>query len=285
MILNELITEFLTVKSRADNTLKAYSHDLLLLNRWFGDVHISSIRPKDLSGLLDLIQGKESSRLRILRTYGAFWNYLKEIYGVPNITKYIAKPKPAQITYSSISKLEVESLVKLARQDKPRNSFMVLLALHCGLRVGELKGLTLKQIDAEFIYDVIGKSKNTRSIPFPRELQKDAIRFLKWRQLLDLNPNSPLFPNKDGKPLNEKTIYRIINQVMLNAGIEKDRAHPHALRHTYAMAMLDHVGRVEQNPTKALTTVCRLMGHAYVSTTMKYIKPSNKELQEIVTHG
>ena len=282
MKLNELITEFLSAKNRSTRTIKMYVHDLHLLNRWFGDVDVRTITLTNLNDFLGALKVGDSSKARFINTYSSFWNYCHDLYQVPLITKYVQRPKTKTVKFSSLTEGEISRYVLVCRKDTPRNAFLCLLPLFCGLRVGELKNLTLKQVDADFVYDVEGKSKSLRTIPFPDTLKRDAVRFFKWRQLLDLFPASPLFINDEGGNLNEKTIYRIINKNLIRAGVSEDRAHPHALRHTYAMLALKHIGEKEKNPSKALTDVSRLMGHAYIGTTMQYIKPSKEELKKSI---
>jgi len=282
MKLNKATMEFLNYKPRAKATMKAYSADMQALNSWFGDIDMRDIKPVQLMDFTSKHASSPSSVSRMLRTYSSLWNYCSEVHGVPNVIKFVPKPKVQEKDFSSLITPEAIRFIKVAREDTPRNSFLCLLPLFCGLRVSELKNLTLQQVDADYIYEVEGKSKNSRTIPFPIVLQKDAVRFFKWRQLLDLSPTSPLFINDKGGKLNEKTIYRIINKNLVRAGVPIDRAHPHALRHTYAMLALKHIGEQEQNPSKALTDVSRLMGHAFISTTMKYIKPSKEELKKSI---
>jgi integrase/recombinase XerD len=281
MKLNILTMEFINYKPRSKNTLKAYSKDLLKLDKWFDGWDIEKIKPKNLVQLLEDCKIGASSKLRLIRTFSSFWHYASEVHGISNIIKFIPKPRVHEQEFSALTQTEIENYIKISRKDTPRDSFLCLLPLFTGLRVSELKSLNLDQVSDGYVLNVEGKSKRLRSVPYPNLLSKDAARFFKWRQLLDLDNKSPLFLSKIGR-MNEKTIYRIIHKNLILAGVAKDRAHPHALRHTYAMLMLDHIGKSEQNPAKALVSVSRLLGHEFISTTMKYQKPSKEELKKSI---
>lgn len=281
MKLDKLTMEFINYKPRSKNTLKAYGKDLQMLNQRFDNWHVEKIKPKNLIQLLNDAQMGSSSKLRLISTYSSLWTYAKAVHGIQNIIKFIPKPKVQEQEFLSLTKKEVENYIKVCRKDSPRNSFLCLFPLFTGLRVSELKSLNLDQVNSEYVLNVEGKSKKLRSVPFPNLLSKDAVRFFKWRQLLDLDQKSPLFLSLKGR-MNEKTIYRIIHKNLILAGVASERAHPHALRHTYAMLMLDHIGKSEQNPAKALVCVSRLLGHEYISTTMKYQKPSKEQLKKSI---
>jgi site-specific recombinase XerD len=281
MKLDKLTMEFMNYKPRSKNTMKAYSKDLLALNTWFVDWHVEKIKPKNLVQLLEDYKIGASSKLRLIRTYSSLWNYAHDVHGISNIIKFIPKPRVHEQEFKSLTKTEIENYLKVSRKDTPRNSFLCLLPLFTGLRVSELKSLNLDQVSDGYVLNVEGKSKRLRSVPYPNLLSKDAAKFFKWRDDLDQDEKSPLFLSKIGR-MNEKTIYRIIHKNLILAGVTNDRAHPHALRHTYAMLMLDHIGKSEQNPAKALVSVSRLLGHEFISTTMKYQKPSKEQLKKSI---
>lgn len=284
MKLSKAIEEFILGKERSKATVRAYRRDLDHLIEFVDDKDFKSITAREISCLLASLSGSASSRLRVLYTYSSLWSYMSEMHGLPNVMRYVAKPKVQEGKFTSLSEEEFNSFQKRARQDTPRNAFMCLLMAHTGIRVSEVKNLKLWQINAEYIHEVEGKSKLNRTIPFPDKLKKDAIRFLNWRQLHKHEPRDYVFCGvKDSsKPLNEKTIYSIVSATLIKAGVCKTKAHPHALRHTYAKRILKHIGRQEKNLAEALVAVRRLMGHAYISTTMKYTKHTPLELKKYI---
>lgn len=80
---------------------------------------------------------------------------------------------------------------------------------------------------------------------------------------------SALFPGRDGPRLNRKTIGRILNRICLEAGVPRFTAH--APRHTF--------GTEAAFAGIPATDLQALMGHEDVSTTQRYIRVTERELE------
>jgi integrase/recombinase XerC len=156
-----------------------------------------------------------------------------------------------------------------ARDD--RDLAVIGLLFAGGLRVAELCGLTLNSIDAAAgTVRVIGKGDKERMLPLYDEVL-DAVGA--WRdhgrpQLFDpARPTDALFLNLRGGPLGPRDVRRILDQRL------ERPTHPHALRHSYATALLD--GGAD------LRVVQELLGHASLSTTQIYTHVSKERLRSV----
>ncbi len=137
----------------------------------------------------------------------------------------------------------------------------------CGLRVSELAGLDLEDVDAEQrLVRVTGKGNKERVVPVGgtalRAVERylEAVRPLRRRVWPDPD-RGPLYLNHRGGRLTVRSMARIVKRYALAAGLDPDVS-PHALRHTFATHLLE--GGAD------LRSVQELLGHESLSTTQKY---------------
>jgi len=206
-----------------------------------------------------------------LERIGQFYHYLiqEEDLGLVNPVKKgygqrMSKPLPRHLT-------EEELHVLFRACKSPRDRAMFMLMLRCGLRVAEVAGLSLGEIDLRrrrlLIHD--GKGRKGRLV----YLSDDAL--LALDDYLTARPAS----STQKVFLVEKGTYR--NQPLSVRGIQKRmeyyakktglRVSCHALRHTMATQML--------NADAELVTIQDLLGHRWITTTQRYCRISNRKVQ------
>ncbi len=144
-----------------------------------------------------------------------------------------------------------------------RDYTIMLLLLDTGIRVSELCGLTIEQVHEDYI-TVFGKGRKEREVGIGPEVRKLLWKYLaKYRR-----PASPelrqVFLNVRGQPLTINGVEQLLQQIKERAGIEGVRVSAHTFRHTFARMFLERGGEVYK--------LSRLMGHADVKTTEKYLK-------------
>jgi integrase/recombinase XerC len=161
-----------------------------------------------------------------------------------------------------------------------RNQAILELLYSCGIRVSELTGLDLSDIDfKERLIRVIGKGNKERIVPVGKKAlsvieryldQKHAIR----KKYLDKDKPgcNPLFLNKNGGRLSSRSVSTIVKGFVRKYNIADDIT-PHSIRHTYATHLLDSGAD--------LRSVQELLGHASLSTTQKYTHVSLDKLMEV----
>lgn len=79
-----------------------------------------------------------------------------------------------------------------------------------------------------------------------------------------------IFTDKNKKPLERQNIYNMLQTIAANAGIDKRKAHPHALRHFFAKSFYDK--------THDLVMLSNILGHSDISTTKNYVTGTFEEL-------
>lgn len=155
-----------------------------------------------------------------------------------------------------------ESARLLADDEEPISNGMVLVGLRAGLRLGELLALERRDANLErrnltvarsIVNGVVGTPKNyrVRHIPMTREL----------REFFAAAPGTGLlFGRADGRPQSYSIAEKAMTRLCKRTGIR--RIGWHRLRHTFASDLVA--------ANVALPAVQKLLGHASITTTMRY---------------
>jgi site-specific recombinase XerD len=160
---------------------------------------------------------------------------------------------------------------------RSRDDAVLELLYGCGLRVGELCGLDLDQLDLrQRTVTVVGKGGKSRQLPLG-EPAADAVGAWLGRNraafLTDHPPAEPgsagpaVFLNRRGVRLTPRDVRRLLDRR------SPAPTHPHALRHSFATHLLD--GGAD------LRAVQELLGHADLATTQIYTHVSRERLRSV----
>jgi site-specific recombinase XerD len=281
-ILSEALDAFslaLTVSGRSRQTIELYQRSIEPLIAFLGDQPISDISPGDLRAYLAHL-GEQVNRVTVgirWRSVRAFFNWLyHEGWLHESPVKRIQAPRtPRQFPYI-LSDAQVQALIWTAKAGSSswrgyRDYTIVLTLLDCGLRVSELKGLTINDLDlAHGSLNVTGKGSRERAVYFGRRLAR-VLREWLARRTLSLSGDA-LFCSRKGYALNRHELTRIVSRLACAAGIAGVRCSAHTLRHTFATAFIRNGG----DPF----ALQRLLGHSDISTTMVYVHMAGAALRE-----
>lgn len=141
-----------------------------------------------------------------------------------------------------------------------RDQAMLELFYSSGLRLSELAGLNLQQLDlAAGLVEVFGKGSKTRVLPVGRKAREALENWLPQRALAN-PPDDAVFVTAKGRRLGPRAIQLRVGQ----AGVRElgQHLHPHMLRHSFASHMLES--------SQDLRAVQELLGHADIATTQIY---------------
>lgn len=159
-----------------------------------------------------------------------------------------------------------------------RNRAMLELFYSSGLRLGELAGLNVMDLDFDqALVKVRGKGRKERIVPVGAPARKVLQEYLaKTREVRKKNSedvfNSPLFLNLRGARITARSIARIVDEATKKSKIGR-KISPHALRHTFATHLL--------NAGADLRSIQELLGHESLSTTQKYTAVNINRMMEI----
>lgn len=154
-----------------------------------------------------------------------------------------------------------------------RDKTLILLLLDTGLRIGEALSLSADQVDFKelsiTVPSQIAKNRKSREIPISREVVK------RLRQLLDeteqyFGEGCNLFMNAYGEEFTNDAFRRRLNRLKRKLNITK--LHPHMFRHTFARNYVLNGGDI--------FTLQRILDHADIQTTRKYVQMDNEHIRE-----
>ena len=269
----------------SENTLSAYRNDLLGLSKWLSKatVNITEARRDHLLDYLSyrVQQGSmPRTSARLLSSIRRFYRYLVRQGAVQkDPSAQIEFPKLGRPLPETLTEEEVESLLNAPNTNKPqgvRDRAMLEVLYACGLRVSELIGLTLGQVNLNHgVIRVTGKGNKERLIPFGEQANEWISRFVNEARA-DLLKNNrqcdALFITNRGAAMTRQAFWHLIKKYSKNVGITKHLS-PHTLRHAFATHLLNHGAD--------LRVVQMLLGHSDLSTTQIYTHVAQARLQEL----
>ncbi|GAB7532200.1 site-specific tyrosine recombinase XerD [Pseudomonas sp. 3A(2025)] len=271
-------------KGLSDNTRESYRSDLTLFNGWLHErgVHLpEASREAILDHLAWRVEHayKPRSTARLISGLRGFYRYLlREKLIAIDPTLQVDMPQLGKPLPKSLSEADVEALLAapdLSAAIGERDRAMLEVLYACGLRVTELVGLTLEQVNLrQGVVRVMGKGSKERLVPMGEEAIVWIERYLRGArdELLNGRPSDVLFPSLRGEQMTRQTFWHRIKQHAMVAGIGKSLS-PHTLRHAFATHLLNHGAD--------LRVVQMLLGHSDLSTTQIYTHIARARLQEL----
>lgn len=229
-----------------------------------------------------------SSKSRKLSAIKAFFKYAcqKKKLMEKNPASDIEAPKKKQSLPKFLSIEESVALLNAIESDtesktKERDYCIVTLFLNCGMRLSELVGINLNDIDRELrSLRVLGKGNKER-IVYLNDACRDALnKYLKIRhdpKYKKVNTNA-LFISKQYKRLSNKTVQWLVYKYLELAGLDYKHYSTHKLRHTAATLMYQ-TGKVDVRVLK------EILGHEQLNTTQIYTHVSNKGMEDAINNN
>ena len=161
----------------------------------------------------------------------------------------------------------------------PRRDRAILELLYAsGLRVSELVGLTLGNVDRQGqMVRVLGKGRKERVVPYGAKAQQALEAYLPLRHKILEHPRTKpdptaVFLNHRGGRLTSKSVRLIVKTYARLANVNWN-LHPHSLRHAFATHLLADGAD--------LRAIQELLGHASLSTTQRYTQASIEQLMAV----
>ncbi|MBQ8552264.1 MAG: tyrosine-type recombinase/integrase [Clostridia bacterium] len=302
----------LTVQGRSQKTMDEYALDLRTFFRFLsvkrdgmdvksmGDDDFAAV---DISGIdmdfigsvtteevydflyyvLEARGNKWSARARKLSALKSFYKYLtvsaRAIDNDP--TKNIDGPQKKKTLPKFLSLEESESLLEAVRADeasktRERDFCILVLFLNCGMRLSELVGINLSDIDRNMeSLRVLGKGAKERMI-YLNDACRDALRsYLRVRAAdeVQIKDRNALFLSSRHTRISNKTVQWVVGKYLKAAGLEHKHFSTHKLRHTAATLMYQS-GNVDVRVLKDI------LGHEQLNTTQIYTHVSDEGMRK-----
>jgi len=271
MHLSEAIFEYLRqlrdIRLASHHTVAAYRRDLERFLTHCGNIPLSTVNRRQVqdwlvaahaSGLAPASLARRLSALRSFLDTAVRMNWCAE-----NAADGIAPPKqPKRLPRALPPEQTALLLQSTSTKSESRDLSLLAVVYGCGLRVSEVVGLNLADIDmsgAEMC--VRGKGGKERVAPIPGGVRKLLSDYLGLRMgYADANQQA-LFLNRSGGRLSVRSVQRMLKKRALATGADVSVT-PHRLRHSFATHLL--AGGVD------LRAIQELLGHASLSTTERY---------------
>lgn len=157
----------------------------------------------------------------------------------PGHTKARPKVSPDYSPTLGLSRRQADDLIKAADADGARSGALIRLLLVLGLRCGSAIGAQVTDLGHDRGYrtlELTGKGDEPDRVPIPPSLGAAIDAMLAER---GVPAAGPLFA-KNGKPLTELQVFRLVRRLARNAGIpQASQLSPHSLRHTAITELLN----------------------------------------------
>ena len=309
--LNSFLDYSTTMLNKSPNSIKEYNYDLTMFLKYikihFGlttETNFEKITTKDIS--LDTIKkinlnnihafigylareqnSKPATRARKVSTIRIFFKYLSQKAKLidKNPAQDLETPKLNKRLPKYLNLEDSKKLLEAADNEDNRNHerdyAIITIFLNCGLRLSELVGINIQDIDfTENKMTVIGKGNKERTIYLNKACIKAIGEYLSIRNTINvkndkLHSNKALFLSERKERISRRTVQHIVYTKLAAAGLDPSKYSTHKLRHTAATLMYQY-GQVD---IRALQV---LLGHESISTTEIYTHVDNEQVRNAV---
>ncbi len=301
--LNNYLIHIKLVQMRSERTIQEYYLDIRLFLKFvqesrvnsgkdIEDVDISRMTESDLKTITitdiynfifyasDERHNADKARYRKVSSLRSFFKYLTKVTHTLEVDPIkdidVAVPKKALPKFLSLNE-SMRLLEASDSSDSKRDYCIITLFLNCGMRLSELVGINISDIDFyENRLKVLGKGNKERMV-YLNSACVDALRkYLAIRRDDPKAANEPaLFISNQKKRISKRRVQQIVENTLQAAGLDGKGITTHKLRHTAATLMYQY-GDAD------VLTLKELLGHASVSTTEIYTHLSDDNVRSAV---
>jgi len=301
--LNEYLIHIKIVQLLAQRTIEEYYTDIRLFLRYIHESNLNSgkdIEDIDISDMtVDELQkisvsdiynfifyasderlNKDRARYRKISSLRSFFKYLEKVAHIikENPTKDLDVPTPKSSLPKFLSLNESMRLLETADSaDSKRDYCIITLFLNCGMRLSELVGINIKDIDFyENRLKVLGKRSKERMVYLNAACVDALQKYLAIRMNNPKAADEPaLFISNQNRRISKRRVQQIVEDTIRKAELDGKGITTHKLRHTAATLMYQY-GDAD------VLTLKELLGHASISTTEIYTHLNDENVRNAV---
>ncbi len=271
----EAFTAYLEqVKKSSANTVASYRRDLMQLKEYLetqGITELSKVTKTSLNSYILYLerQGRATTTIsRMVASAKAFFHYAQnegkirrdpaELLKTPKIER---KP-PVILTVDEVNRFLRQPSGKSDKEI--RDKAMLELLYATGIRVSELIGLKMQDVNLAVGYIICRDGLKERMIPFGKTAAQCLREYLEQARakLLKGGESDWLFTNCSGTPMSRQGFWKIVKYYGEKAHIQAEIT-PHTLRHSFAAHMI--------GSGADLQAVQTMLGHSDLATTQMYM--------------
>lgn len=312
--LNSFLDYSITILNKSPNSIKEYNYDLAMFLRFIklhfnltketdfkkitiDDLTIDTIKKINLddihaflSYLTTEYHSKSTTRARKVSSIRIFFNYLNRKAKLidNNPAQDLETPKLDKRLPKYLSLEDSKKLLDVTANEDNRNYerdyAIITLFLNCGMRLSELVGINIDDIDfSECKLNVIGKGNKERTIYLNKACMKAIADYINVRPKTGIKHDKKfsekaLFLSERRTRISNRTVETIVDKQLKAAGLDSRRYSVHKLRHTAATLMYQY-GQVD------IRALQELLGHESISTTEIYTHVSNDQVRNAVENN
>ena len=308
-ILRDFLSYHLTIKAHSPRTVNEYFLDLRNFFRYLKqlrdpscrhkeldeidilDVDVNFIKSVTLTDVYDYLNYlsterarhhnssrtehgiSAASRARKIATIRSFYKYLTTKAHVlsENPLKDIDSPKlrktlPRYLTLDE----SIQLLNTVDGKHRERDYCILTLFLNCGIRISELVGLNLGDIQGETLR-ILGKGNKVRIVFLNDACQSALEEYLAVRRPIYGRDQNALFLSGQDSRISRSNVHALVKKHLGAAGLDASQYSSHKLRHTAATLMLQNGVDVR--------AVQEVLGHEHLNTTEIYTHVDNEGLR------
>lgn len=306
--LNSFLDYSITILNKSPNSVKEYNYDLANFLRYMkiqlkltkeddlnkidiDDFSIDDLKKITLNDIHAYIshmavtnRSKATTRARKISSIRIFFKYLTQKADVLEINpaQNLETPKLEKRVPKYLSLEDSKKLLDVAGHEDNRNNHrdycITTLFLNCGMRLSELVGINITDIDfSDCKMTVIGKGNKERTIYLNKACMRAIHDYLNVRpkDKLKFDSRDALFLSERRERISNRTVQIIINKELQAAGLDVKKYSVHKLRHTAATLMYQY-GNVD------IRALQELLGHESISTTEIYTHVSNEQVRNAI---
>ena len=305
--LNSFLDYTITILNKSPNTIKEYNYDLAMFLKFIKiqfnltseqdlklitikDIPLEVIKKIELNDIHAFLsyltinfKSKAATRARKASSIRVFFNYLSQKANLieKNPAQNLETPKldrrmPKYLSLEDSKKLL--NVTSLEENNKERDYAIITLFLNCGMRLSELIGINIDDINfSEAKMTVIGKGNKERTIYLNKACMKVLKEYLDVRpkEKIKANSQKALFLSNRRERISKRTVQYIVEKELKKAGLDTNKYSVHKLRHTAATLMYQY-GNVD------IRALQELLGHESISTTEIYTHVANEQVRNAV---
>lgn len=268
------------VKKTSKNTEVSYQRDLMQMAAYMEQKGITDVTKVTKTSLNSYVlhlekEGKATTTIsRVLASTKAFFHYefsegrIKKDPAEMIKAPKIEKKAPVILSVEEVNSLLSQPSGKNAKEI--RDKAMLELLYATGIRVSELIGLKVSDVNLSVGFITCRDGEKERMIPFGKVAKNSLMDYMeRARDFMLKGQESPwLFTNCNGKAMSRQGFWKIIKHYGEKAGIQADIT-PHTLRHSFAAHLLKNGADIH--------AVQAMLGHSDMATTQMYAAYSQND--------
>ncbi len=271
------------VRHSPDNTVQAYRRDL---EKFFGFADVrgvdsfTELTPEDVEQYKRYLSSTGLSASSVSRSLSALRGMFQYLVAVgqmqSNPARGVHNDKAAKKELNVLTSAEVETLLSQPDTNDVkgmRDKAMLELLYATGIKVSELIGLNLTDVNLALSCVRCGGSENERLIPlYPVAMHALEVYLHRSRPILTSGQSGEaLFVNISGERMTRQGFWKILKGYVRAANIQKDIT-PHTLRHSFAAHLLENGADIHE--------IQEILGHRDLASTQKYTQYLKNKMQK-----